>query len=661
MDINPSDIASIEILKDASASAIYGSRGANGVILITTRRGYDGKPQIEFNTSVGMQKIANRVDLMNAEQYIEMNREAARHQGSYTSDEDLFLDWELEGIRNGVDTDWQSVAFNTGWQQNHQLSVRGGTETTKYALSGTFLDHKAMVDNNDFSRAVGRLNLDQDINSFLRVGVSTQIVYSKEHRGGNFRDLVLRSPIDWPERAEAALTKKFAVGESFTTLLLDRELFIDRRDRTRIITNIFGEVDIFKGLNYRFNFAPDLTYYERGTHTFQNSTAAIDNYRTSNILYENILTYDHIFNDQHKIKATGLYSVQKYRQLGSGVSVEDLPFEQQRYHNIGTAEKTLGRSSFLSEWQLESYMLRLNYSLSDKYILTLTGRVDGSSRLAEGNKYGLFPSVAAAWLVDQEPFMASSFFDEFKIRLSYGEVGNTGIDPYQTQGRVQRVGYSFGGQSVFGFQSAELANSDLRWERTRQVDFGIDFGFLNSRLLGTIGVYQQNTVDLLMNRQLPITSGFESVLENVGATKNTGFEFNITSINFESTAPRGFEWTTELVFHTNKNEIVELYGGTEDDPGNQWFIGQPIDVNFDLKFDGIWQTSEKELANSYGLEPGDIRLADVNNDGRINGDDRVIIGSSVPAWTGSITNRFAYRNFDLSFLIYTTQCITIFS
>src|SRR5690606_19104551 len=236
----------------------------------------------------------------------------------------------------------------------------------------------------------------------------------------------------------------------------------------------------------------------------------------------------------------GLYSVQKYRQLGSGVSVEDLPFEQQRYHNIGTAETTLARSSFLSEWQLESYMLRLNYTMADKYVLTLTGRIDGSSRLAEGNKYGLFPSVAAAWLIDQEAFMSSSIFDELKLRLSYGEVGNTGINPYQTQGRVQRVGYSLGGQPVFGFQSAELANTSLKWERTRQFDFGIDFGFLDYRLTGTLGVYQQNTVDLLMNRQLPITSGFISVLENVGATKNTGFEFNISSVNIESKSPNGF-------------------------------------------------------------------------------------------------------------------------
>lgn len=662
MDINPSDIASIEILKDASATAIYGSRGANGVILITTRRGYDGTPQIEFSSTVGAQTISHRVDLMDAERYIEMNREAARQQGSYTTDEDLFLDWELEGIRNGVNTDWQSVAFKTGWQQNHQLSVRGGTDKTKYALSGTFLDHKAMVANNDFSRIVGRLNLDQTISNILRAGVSTQVVTTTEYRGGSFRDLILRSPIDWPERAETALSSKFAVGESFPTLLLDRDLFIDRRDRTRIITNVFAEIDILDGLNYRFNFAPDLTFYEQGSHTFQTSRASISNYRTNNVLYENLLTYSKEFNPRHKLRATGLYSVQKYRQLGSGVSVEDLPFEQQRYHNIGTAEKTTGRSSYLNEWELESYMLRMNYSLSDKYIMTLTGRLDGSSRLAEGNKYGLFPSVAFAWLLDKEPFMmGTSVFDELKLRASYGEVGNTGIDPYQTQGRVQRVGYSFGTESVFGFQSAELANSSLKWERTRQIDLGVDFGFFDHRISGTIGVYQQRTIDLLMNRQLPPTSGFVSVLENVGSTRNRGFEFNISTVNIESKGSSGFEWTTDIVFHSNKNEIVELYGGTEDDPGNEWFIGHPIDVNFDLKFDGIWQLEEEELAKSYGLNPGDIKLADINNDGKVNADDRVIIGSSVPSWTGSLNNRFSYKNVDLSVFVYTTQGITIYS
>lgn len=662
MDINPSDIESIEILKDASATAIYGSRGSNGVILITTRRGFAGGTQIEYSGFAGIQTMANRVDLMDADRYIEMNREAARHQGSYTTDEALFLDWELEAIERGIDTDWQREAFQTGFQQNHQLSVRGGTEDTRYALSGTYLDHKAIVGNNDFSRFVGRLNLDQDVTSKFKVGVSAQVAYSAEYRGGNFRDLVLRSPLDWPERAEAALSSEFAVGESFPTLALNRDLFIDRRDRSRIITNVYGELDIIEGLSYRFNFAPDLTYSERGNHTWQTSTAGISNSRTSNILYENIINYNKDFGQDHKLRATGLYSVQTLRGMGSAVSVRGLPFEQQRYHNIGTGEETTGRSSFLNEWALESYMLRLNYSLKERYLFTLTGRVDGSSRLAEGNKYGLFPSAAFAWLLDQEDFMSgNSLFNELKFRASYGDVGNTGINPYQTQGRVQRTGYAFGNQSVFGFQSAELANTDLRWERTRQVDLGVDFGFLDNRIMGTIGVYQQNTVDLLMNRQLPPTSGFASVLENVGATRNRGFEFNISTVNVDAKSPGGFRWTTDILFHTNRNQIVELYGGKEDDPGNRWFIGQPINVYFDWEFEGIWQENERDLAGSFGQQPGDMKLRDVNNDGRIDADDRLILGSDIPSWTGSINNRINYKNFDLAFFIYTTQGITIFS
>ncbi|MGY6557650.1 MAG: SusC/RagA family TonB-linked outer membrane protein [Nitritalea sp.] len=662
MDINPSDIASIEILKDASATAIYGSRGSNGVILITTRRGYAGGTQIEYSTFAGIQKMANRVDLMDAAQYIEMNREAARHQGTYTTDEALFLDWEMDAIRSGVDTDWQQEAFQTGFQQNHQLSVRGGTEDTRYAISGTYLNHKAIVANNDFSRFVGRVNLDQKVSSFLQAGISAQVTTSTEYRGGNFRDLILRSPLDYPGRAQEALRSEFAVGESFPTLALDRDLFIDKRDRTRIIANLYTEVNVAKGLTYRFNFAPDLTFSERGTHTWQTSTAAVNSSRAQNLLYENLINYQVEWKNIHKLRATALYSVQTFTGEGMGLSVRGLPFEQQRYHNLGTAEETTGRSSFLTEWALESYMLRLNYSLSDKYLFTLTGRVDGSSRLAEGNKYGLFPSAAFAWLLDQEGFMQrQSTFDELKFRVSYGEVGNTGINPYQTQGRVQRVGYAFGDDAVFGFQSLELANSALRWERTRQVDVGVDFSLLRGRLAGTVGIYQQNTLDLLMNRQLPPTSGFARVLENVGATQNRGFEFNVSFVAIEANRPGAFRWTTDVVFHANRNKIVSLYGGKEDDPGNRWFIGYPINVYFDWEFEGIWQESERDIAATYGHVPGDIRLRDINGDGRIDANDRRILGSDVPSWTGSINNRFSYRNFDLSFFVFTTQGITIFS
>lgn len=661
MDISPSDIESIEILKDASATAIYGSRGANGVILITTRRGTPGTTQIEFSSSVGLQRISNKVDLMDAERYIELQRDAARQQRSYTSDEDLFLDWELDAIQRGVNTDWQEEAFGTGYQQNHHLSVRGGTDDTRYSLSGTMTEHNAIVENNDYSRAVGRLNLDQDVTNYFRAGVSTQISYSREHRGGNFRNLMLRSPLDWPERGEDALRSEFAVGESFPMLDLNRDLYIDQRDRTRIISNVYAELDILNGLTYRFNFSPDLTYYERGNHSWQNSTASTANNRTSNILYENIVDFKRNFGTSHKLHSTALYSVQTNRQTGTSVAVRGLPFEEQRFHNLGTAEETLSRESILQEWALESYMLRLNYSYLNRYLFTLTGRVDGSSRLAEGNKYGLFPSMAVAWVISDEPFMQSDILNELKLRTSYGDVGNTGINPYQTQGRVSMVGYSFGDQSVFGFQNAELSNTELRWERTRQFDLGVDFGILDNRISGTIGIYQQNTIDLLMNRQLPPTSGFNSTLQNIGSTRNRGLEANLSAVIFESSKQGGFNWTTDFIFHKNKNEIVELFGGKEDDPGNGWFIGQPINVHYDWQFVGIWQESERELAAQYGHQPGDMKLRDLNNNGSIDADDRMILGAEMPSWTGSISNRMTFKNFDFSFMLYTSQGSTIWS
>ena len=660
--LNPSDIESIEILKDASATAIYGSRGANGVILITTLRGPTDATVIDYSMNTGLQRLAHKVDLMNAERYTEMQREAARREGSYTTDEDLFLDWELEAIRNGVDTDWQDYVFNNGIQQNHNLSVRGGTRNTRYTFSGTYTQHDAIVDNNDFNRYVGRINLDQDVTEFFRAGVSTQVTFSREHRGGSFRDLVLRSPLDWPERAEEAIRSEFAVGESFPTININRDYFIDQRDRTRIFANVFAELDIIEGLTYRFNFAPDFETFERGSHNWQNSTASVGNERVRNLLYENIFDYRRSFGLNHRLRATALYSVQTNNLVGSSVSVRGLPFEQQRFYNIGSAEETVSRNSTLREWVLESYMLRLNYALMDRYMFTLTGRVDGSSRLAEGNKYGLFPSVAFAWLISDEGFMDNSnLFDELKLRLSFGDVGNTGIQPYQTQGRLSRLGYSFGDQSVFGFQPQELANSDLRWERTRQIDIGVDFGLFDYRVFGTVGVYQQNTIDLLMNRQLPPTSGFAVSLQNVGSTMNRGLEVSLSTIIVEQQTRQGFRWQTDFIFHTNRNEIVELYGGKEDDPGNGWFIGHPINVHYDWEFAGIWQEDEAEEAAQFGKRPGDIKLRDITGDGGIGADDRVIIGSEVPSWTGSFNSRMHYRNFDFAVMVYTSQGVTIWS
>lgn len=663
MDLNPNDIESIEVLKDASATAIYGSRGSNGVILVTTRRGIEGQTFIDYTGQVGFQRVANTVDMMNAQQYIELQREAARQAGTYTTDQALFNEWELQGIANGVDTDWQQEAFGgTGTQQNHQLSIRGGTESTRYAISTTMLEHLAMIPNNDYSRFVGRVNVDQQVTQNFQAGISTQVTFSRQHQGANFRHMILNSPLDWPERAEQALVTEFAVGENFPLLATNRDFHLDRRDRTRVIANLYGVYNIMDGLSYRLNFAPDLSFTEHGRHVWQNSTASSSNDRGRDLLFENIIDFEREIAQDHQVGATALYSFQTNNQVGTAVGVRGLPYEHQRFYNLGTAEETTSRSSYIREWTLESYMLRLNYNYLGRYLFTATGRVDGSSRLAEGNKYGLFPSMAVAWLLVDEPFMSGqSLFSELKLRVSYGDVGNTGIQPYQTQGRLARSSYAFGDQDAFGFTHSELANADLKWERTRQLDIGLDFGVLAHRISGSIGVYQQNTIDLIMHRQLPPTSGFLSTLENVGSTRNRGFEASLNTINIERGGIRGMRWTTDIHFHTNRNEIVELYGGTEDDPGSGWFIGHPINVFYDFEFAGIWQLDEAAMAAQYGAQPGDIRLRDVTGDGQIGAGDRVILGNYEPDFTASLGNRFTYRGFDFSFLLYMVEGRTIYS
>ena len=306
-------------------------------------------------------------------------------------------------------------------------------------------------------------------------------------------------------------------------------------------------------------------------------------------------------------------------------------------------------------------MARIGYHFLDRYVFTVTGRYDGSSRLAEGNKYAFFPSVGVAWLIGDEPFMQDSrLFSDLKLRASWGKVGNAAVAPYQTQGGLERTAYNFGGDLSFGYRPSIIENPNLKWERTTQIDLGLDVGLFDNRITAAIDVYRADTEDLLMRRQLPTTSGFGSVLENVGETRNTGIEVSLSTVNIETEG--GFRWTTDINWAHNKNEIVSLYGGTEDDVGNRWFIGQPIHdcdnptdlgtcrfvVHFDHEFAGIWQLGEEAEAASYGSEPGRIRIRDQNNDGVINDDDRVLLGDMYPDWTGGMTNRFEYGNLDLS-------------
>jgi TonB-linked SusC/RagA family outer membrane protein len=431
---------------------------------------------------------------------------------------------------------------------------------------------------------------------------------------------------------------------------------VDERTTLRVFSNIFAELDLLKNLTYRLNFGPDYREYRRGLFQGTNSIARQggsarvrkQHERVYNYTFENILTY-RMQSDDHDLNVTGLYSIQESRFESTDIYAENIPYETQLFHNIGTAETVLDYGSDLSEWGIMSFMGRVNYELRGKYMITFTGRYDGSSRLAEGNKWGFFPSAAALWRISSEDFMSSQgFFSDLRLRVSYGVTGNTGISPYQTRGSLSRTVYSFGGNAGFGYRPGTLANPDLKWETSATANIGLDFGIKNGRVAGSFELYSTSTTDLLLERQLPITSGFNSVFENVGETRNRGWELSVVTRNI---ATGDFSWETTLNLFGNKEEIVDLYGNATDDVGNEWFIGEPLTVWYDYEKLGIWQLGEEDAATVYSQFPGEIKVRDVNDDGLINQDDKVIQGSDMPTITIGLGSRFEYKGVDFSFLL----------
>lgn len=668
-DFNPQDFESIEVLKDASATAIYGSRGANGVILISTRRGKIGKAVINYDAYYGLAQKMGRIEMMNGAQFAEYKRESRRATGNYpdiatdAADQKLFEAVELASIKLHRSTDYQSLLLRTGSRQSHQLAVSGGNDRTLYAVSGNLFTDKGIVYNQDYLRYSLRLSIDHQLSNHIKIGAATFFIRSTRNGegfnpiGGALEENPLGVPYDSTGKMIFLPTSDGLRTNPVAEIVPGA--IIDERVRKRMFTSIYGELKLAEGLTYRLNFGADLADDRYGQFTGSQTnarrggdpTGRTQNFSNGNYTWENIIHYKALFNKVHSVDFTGLQAIQYSRDEYYDIRVRGIPVEQQSFYNLGAATIVEGVGSNLTEWKLQSFMGRINYALKEKYLLTLTGRMDGSSRLAPGNRYSFFPSIALGWDITRESFMERvRFFNRLKLRASYGFVGNQAIRPYQTQGSLARTTYSFGNNGAFGYRQNELANPNLKWERSKAINLGLDFSVFSSRLYGSVDVYQTNTTDLLLSRQLPITGGFTSITENIGATRNTGIEVNVSVVNINR--PNGLKWTTDLNFFSNKEEIVELYNGKKDDVGNAWFIGQPLAVYYDYKKIGIWQNADKDLAAKYGQKPGEIRVLDRNGDGKITSDDRVILGSDVPKWSGGITNRFEYKGFDFNFFIY---------
>jgi len=675
-DINTLDIGSIDVLKDASATAIYGSRGANGVVLITTQRGKTGPPVVTYKGSYGYQESLGRTDMMDGSQFTNMRREAYRNipqtdknwyddNDPEASDARIFNPVELANVKKGTNTDWQKLLIKPGYQTNHGLSVAGGNENTTYAISGGYFKDQGVLKLQSYERYNLHVSVDQLIGRRFKVGISSLSSYSNR-RGESYNGMsaaLKMLPIAAPYDENGKLIT-YPTGDSQQpNPLLD---YVDgnreeNMNRLRFFNSLYGEVEIADGLKYRLNLGADLMQYNYGLFRGKNNTdlligggdatAQKGGAQISAYTVENLLTYNKVFHQKHALNLTGLYSVQRQREDITLANVRGIPVETQLYYNLGQALNVTGLSSSLATWTILSYMGRLNYTYDDRYLLTLTLRADGSSRFAPGKKWGYFPSVAAGWNITEEDFMKDQqVFNNLKLRLSYGQIGNTGIAPYATQGALSRIPYSYANKGALGFQPTALRNPNLTWETTSSINAGLDFSLWNSRITGTLDVYQQKTTDLLIQRLLPISNGFNSVLENVGSTQNRGVEVGISTVNVDN--PDGFSWKMDVNFFINREKILSLMDGKQSDVGNGWFVGQPTYVYYDFEKIGIWQTKDKDLAEQYDQQPGEIRLRDVNDDKKIDDKDRVILGTPQPKWSGGTTQRLSYKGLELSIVAF---------
>lgn len=682
-DIAPQDIESMEILKDAAATAIYGSRGANGVIIITTKRGKQGEQtQVSYSGYYGTTQVLNVPDMMNAEEYKQMRAEAFRknsdNQFSYDGqiETDLFVLFDgeqalVDNYNAGADFNYLDAVLRKGSQQSHNISARGGTEKTAYNASIGYFNEEGIVPGMDYERINARVNLDHRINDMFKFGMSTTLTQATNNWGSNavMNEALRNLPLGRPYLEDGVTPRFNTWNDGIATNPLAEIVpgaYIDERLSTRIFLPTYLQVTINPDLKFTTTFGPDLRFVRRGEFrgaaTNDNrlgpADAETETRREQGFTLENLLTYNKEIGPG-SLKVTLLQSIQEFTSERSKAEVLNLPYESQLWHNIGTAAVKGNLSSALSEWQLQSYMGRFNYDVNGKYLFQVSLRGDGSSRLSEENKWAYFPGVSAGWRINEEGFMENAPFDELKLRLSYGEVGNTAISPYQTQGGLARTVYSWGGSSAFGYKLNDIPNSDLGWEISKTLDFGFDFTLLNGDISGTFDVYKTKTSDLILARNLPWTSGYESVFQNVGSTETNGVEFGFNAVVLNR--PEGLNFDISFNISSYDEKITELAlkdenGNPIDDIGNAWFIGQPVRVFYNYQYGGIYQLNEVDLAKTLeGKVPGEIRRADTNGDGEITPDDRIVLGSDVPDYFGGLTTNFSYGNWDLSAFFYFKQ------
>ena len=663
-DINPGDIKSMDILKDASSTAIYGSRGANGVILITTNRGAQGTPaKFTYNGYVGAKSVFSKYPMMDGPKYAEMRKYAGKFENSLDESDD-------------TNTDWQDLLYRTGMVNSHDVSVAGGTNNGSYSFGAAYYKDQGVIPTQNYTRYSLRGSFDQGVGKYFRFGLTTNSNYNIT-KGSNVGpySVLNNTPLANPYNADGSLKRTVKLNSQDENFVVTRDLVEDLEDSWLnekkgfgTYNNLFAEVQCpwVKGLKYRVNLGLNYRSTKGGVFTGEGinsstadtpSTASLEHTETTNWAVENLITYDRTFG-KHQLNIVGMYSAEETVYTKSHIAARDIPAEYLQYYNLGRAEGNITVNPDNWDYQksgLMSWMGRAMYTYDNRYMLMATVRADASSRLAKGHQWHTYPAVSAGWNIGQESFMDDlEWLDILKVRVGYGQTSNQAVNPYSTWGKLSTRPYNFGPTGyATGYYVSALPNYDLGWEYSSTWNFGLDFTLFGGRLSGTFEYYIQKTSDLLQNVNLPSTSGVSSYVGNVGKTENKGVEFTLNGTILDN--HNGWTWDASINISANRNKLTELASGADRDEANNWFVGHPIDAIYDYEKIGLWQEGDPYLDI---LEPGGnvgmIKVkytGEYNEDGtpvrQIGPDDRQII-SMEPKFTGGFSTRVAYKGFDLN-------------
>ncbi|MEO6285914.1 MAG: TonB-dependent receptor [Dyadobacter sp.] len=670
--LNPSDIESIEVLKDASATAIYGSRGANGVVLITTKKGKAGQNTLTYDAYYGSQQILKKVDVItSAKDWALLKNEARVNSGKapyYTQDQ----------INNlGEGTDWQDEAFRSASIQNHQISLTGGDDRTRYAISGNYFKQNGILLNTDFERYSGRVNLERDFSSKFKVGVNLTAskITAQVANAGIVNGLLSMPPAVNVRDANGKYTYQSEFETPLGNPIATLEKEVNRTKTYRLLGNVYGEYTFFEGLVAKVSFGTDIINNKQnryipsdiyqGANSNPTGKAYVGTKFASTWLNENTLSYSKTFSNKHSFNVVVGYTQQAFEAENATAGSQAFITDQLEYNDLGSGSVYTQPESGYSAWALNSFLGRVNYSIDQKYIFTVSGRADGSSRFGKDKKWGYFPSAAFAWNISREDFLSSyKTISNLKLRLSAGVTGNQEIGQYLSLATLGSSTYFFGGQTYIGFAPNRIANPDLGWETTAQYDGGIDLSLYKNRINFVFDAYYKKTTNLLLNVPIPYTTGQSTALQNYGSVENKGIELGINTENF--TGP--FSWNTNFVFSLNRNKVLTLGDGADYiiSGANIAQVGQPLGSFYGYQTNGLFQTGD-DIANLPTInpattKPGDRRYVDVNGDGKITqADDRTWIGNAQPKFQGGITNTLSYLNFDLSVFLQGTYGNKLFN